>query len=191
VSALDIVFSVALIGGMMLGYSRGFINQLISIAGLLIAYLVAVTFYDDIAPALRAMLPFSTNETYRQYDAIVQGLQLDKYIYNALAFALLFFIVKFGLTIVGYVLNFIAKAPGLNMLNKWCGALLALAEVTILIIIAVHVLNAWPSANVQGWVKNSRIAPYVLEQAPLSKLLNLKDLLPIDKEPEPERSKPV
>ena len=148
-NTLDYVMLSIVALGLLLGYFRGFIAQIVSISGFVLAYLVAFYFYRDFAPLLRNAVSLPTYQNYQKYEFIVKGLNLDTYILNALAFAILFFGVKFALVIIGRALNILAKTPGLNFINRWSGALLGLAEALLIIIIAVNVITIIPSNGLQ------------------------------------------
>jgi uncharacterized membrane protein required for colicin V production len=152
--------------GMIGGFYRGFIAQIVSFAGFFIAYFVAFKFYDRLSPVLQSSLSLPSFETYQKYEFIVKGLRLETYIMNALSFAILFFGVKLALAIVGRMLNLIAKVPGLNVVNRASGALLGLLEAALIILIAVNVMTILPSDSAQKLMSGSTLAPYLINDFP-------------------------
>ncbi|TDG00419.1 CvpA family protein [Paenibacillus piri] len=166
-NGLDWAAAVLTVAGTVLGYYRGLVSQLVSVAGLFIAYVAAFALYRDTAPWIAGVLSLPAYETYRKYEYLVKGLNLDAYMYNAIAFALLFFGVKLALSIVGRVLNWIALTPGIKTLNKWSGALLGFAEAALLVIVAVHVMTVIPNDTAQRLLKQSAAAPYILNAVPV------------------------
>ncbi|HEY0829000.1 MAG TPA: CvpA family protein [Bacilli bacterium] len=142
-------------------------NQLVSIAGLVISYILAYQFFDIIAPWIRKMLPINSLTSYNKFKFLIENLNLDTYFYNALAFTLIFVCVKIALVIAGHLLNIAAKIPGLSFMNKWCGALLACVEVLLIVVLAVHLMNAAPSDKIQKWLADSRAAAVILTYSPL------------------------
>lgn len=146
---------------------RGFVRQLISAAGVVVAIIVAYFFYKDVAVWVRGWVPLETIQSYDQYRMLVEGLKLDVYLYNAVAFLLLFWGVKIGLAIVGRVLHLITLVPGLNALNKWSGALLGMTEGLVLVIVTLHVLAMLPSDQVQAWMDHSTLADTLLGWGPV------------------------
>jgi uncharacterized membrane protein required for colicin V production len=160
---VDITAAVLLIGGTAYGYHRGLIRQLISLTGFIVAYVIAFAFYDDVAPLLRSWIPLTAFEPVEKYEGIVRGLRLDVYVYNAIAFALLLFLIKIGLNVAGHLLDWLSRVPGLNMANRWSGALLALAEAALIIVIAVHVIQYVPAGAVRDSFGESRISEWVLQ----------------------------
>lgn len=174
-NVLDVVVAVMIVGAILLGYYRGFVAQLVSIAGFFIAYLVAYLLFDDLAAVLARALPIHSFQAVEQYAFIIEGLNLDRYLYNALSFALLFAVTKIGLSIVGRILNLVTKVPGVRALNKWSGALLALAEAVLIIVIVVHVMSVLPSESVQEVLEKSKSAAFIMEHMP-DTALKLKEL---------------
>ncbi|MDF2960105.1 MAG: colicin production protein [Paenibacillus sp.] len=165
-NGLDWAAAVLTVAGTLLGYYRGLVSQLVSVAGLFIAYVAAFAFYRDTAPWIAGVLSLPAYETYQKYEFLVKGLNLDAYMYNAIAFALLFFGVKLALSIVGRVLNWIALTPGIKTVNKWSGALLGLLEAVLLVVIAVKVMTVVPNDTAQRLLKGSVTTPYILQALP-------------------------
>lgn len=147
-NVLDIIIAAVLILSIILGYMRGFVKKLVSIVGWFAAYLVAYLFFDNLAPLLKSAFPMSYNENLANYSGFVTGLKLDTYIYNSLAFALLFFGTRIIITLVGYFLQGVASIPGISLINRWFGVVLALVEAAVIIIIGVMVLESLPSERI-------------------------------------------
>lgn len=166
-NGLDWAVLVIVAAGTVLGFARGFVAQLVSFVGLFIAYLVAFIFYDDVAPIIKNTLGLSGYETYQNYEFLAKELKLDTYVYNALAFAVLLFGVKLAFGIAGRLLGLIASAPGLKQINQWSGAALGLVEALLIVVVAVHVMTVVPNDTAQKLLKQSQMAPYVLEHTPL------------------------
>lgn len=162
----DLILLLIVAGCVILGYVRGLINQLLSIAGLFAAFLIAYLYHRDLAPYLLEKLPLSSFENYNNYEFLIKGLHLDIYAANVLAFALLFFGVKIVLSIVKRILNGIAYLPGLNFLNRTLGAAFGLLEGVLIVVILVNVMTIIPSDNMQSQLAGSSLAPYILEQFP-------------------------
>jgi uncharacterized membrane protein required for colicin V production len=161
VSVLDIVIVCLFIVSIVIGYLRGFVKQLVSIVGWFIAYLVAYLFYDDMAPVLQSWVPFSSKDALTEYSGIVSDLRIDTYIYNAIAFALLFFGSRMIITVVGYFLHGVVSLPGIRFFNRLGGVLLALVEAAVIVIIGLIVLEALPSERIAFLLDHSLIAGWL------------------------------
>ncbi|ANE46170.1 hypothetical protein SY83_07685 [Paenibacillus swuensis] len=161
-----ILISIGLIGS-FIGYRRGLLIQLVSILGFFAAYVAAFVFYDDVSPWLQNVFPVEALPSYQNMEFALKGLKLERYLYNTVAFALLFFTVKIALTFAGRTLNLITKVPGLNAVNQWSGAMLAILEVILLAIIAVNVMKMLPSESVNRLLEQSRTAQWLFDTTPI------------------------
>lgn len=163
---IDIVAAVLGVGALALGYNRGFVAQLVSIAGLFLAYLAAYWLYDDVAPLAANLLPLERAQSYNQYAFLVERFNLRVIFYNAVAFAFVFFAVRVGLSFAGRILHLAASIPGIKTINKWSGAALALIEAIILFVVAVNVMSVLPSDSIQRALAESESSLFVMEHMP-------------------------
>lgn len=164
---LDWILLLAIAVWIIRGFVRGFISQLVSFVGLFVAVLAAYLLYEQVAVIIAKMIPITAWHKYEDYELVINVFNLDTYFYNAIAFGVVFFAVKIGLSIIAYLLNFIAKAPVLNLMNKLGGLLLASIEAAIVLIIAINVMSALPNDTVQQLLGDSAIAQSILTKMPL------------------------
>lgn len=165
-NALDWIVYVLAAAACIIGYRRGFAAQLVSLLSLFVAWLTAYFFYDDAAHWVGKLVPVEAFVSYTKYEFIVRTLKIDRYVVNALSFLLIFLLVKIGLVLAGHVLSLIAKVPGLNALNRFGGALLALLETTALLLIAVHAMAILPSDGAQRLLAGSQAAQWLIGLTP-------------------------
>lgn len=162
-NVLDIVLLVLIAGGTWLGYSRGFVAQFVSIAGFFLAYIAAFVLSDDAVPWVRMVLPLPAGEGFTAQASLAF---VEPYIYRAIAFIVIFAVVKLGWVWVGRLLNFIARGSVLSAANRWSGALLGLTEATLLVVLAVHLLSLIPAQSVLRLFHESEIASYIIQYSP-------------------------
>lgn len=176
-NTIDIVAAVLVAGALFLGYHRGLVAQLVSVVGLIVAFLAASWLYDDFSPMIAGLLPLNRLQSYDKFAFLAEGLNWSVYFYNAAAFAVIFFVVKLTMSVVGRLLHLIASVPGLNMLNKWSGAGLALLEALVLFAVAVHVMIVIPSDKLQQTLERSVAADLTIRYTPelTGKLMELWD----------------
>lgn len=152
---IDAVVAAVLAVSTIFGYLRGFVRQLVSVVGWFAAYFVAYIFSGDVAPLLQTWFPVTYSRELSGYGEVVEGLDLDRYIYRVVAFALLFFGTKLILSVAGYLMHGVASLPGIRFFNRWAGALLAVCEAAIVIVIAVLVMDVLPSEQIRLLLENS------------------------------------
>lgn len=161
---LDLAVLAAGLLAFILGYRRGFVLQLVSFLSLVVAWIAAYLFYDDLAPWVGQLLSVDAWVDNSGYPEWLKGLPLEKYITAAVSFALLLFGVKLILNAAGHLLNLLAKVPGLNLLNRWSGGVLALAETVVLAAVVIQVMAILPYESVQTLLAGSRAAEWSMQQ---------------------------
>jgi uncharacterized membrane protein required for colicin V production len=168
-SHVDLIIIIIFIAGILMGYRRGFILQVVHLLGFFAAYIVAYRYFKEFAIVLQDWIPypFMDQETGTTEPPFwMQMFDMESMFYSAIAFAALFFGTKLALQVIGHVLHTVALLPGLNMANRWLGAALGFLEVLIILFIIAHVLVFIPWETGQIWMSQSKIALWLLEQAP-------------------------
>ncbi|SMO35409.1 CvpA family protein [Melghirimyces algeriensis] len=162
-NTMDFIIILLLIGGLVLGYRKGLIKEMISLVGVLLALFVAYQFSSDLAPALKGVIPLPQEVSD---NGLVKLLPIERTIYYALAFLLLFLGTKLMLSIVAALLTRMTQFPVLRQINGVGGALIGFLKVLLLVVIAVHLLQILPWENGQEAVDGSLISQGFLELTP-------------------------
>ncbi len=163
---LDIIIVAVLLMGLVVGLRRGFILQLIHMTGFIIAFAVAVIFYDDLAPKLELWIPFPAIGESSSIHMLFDSVGIDQAYYNAIAFLILFFAVKIAWQILGSMFDFIAQFPILKQLNGWGGGILGFLESYIIIFLLLYLIALLPIQSVQDGIQGSFIAQMIIEYTP-------------------------
>ena len=163
---VDLIIILLLIFGLLIGLKRGFILQLLHLAGFIIAFIVAAMYYDEIGPRLSLWIPYPEISDDSAWADFLQTLPLENGFYNAIAFAVIFFAVKIILQIIASMLDFVASLPILKSVNKLLGAVLGFLEVYLLLFIILYILALTPITGIQNWINDSSLALFMVEDTP-------------------------
>ncbi|MBT2569224.1 CvpA family protein [Planococcus sp. ISL-110] len=163
---LDILLIILLIGGIIVGAKRGFVVQLIHMIGFVIALVVAYTYYKPLSEYFVLWIPYPAVNENSQFTLVVDQLDLDQTFYQLLAFALIFFVVKFALQLIASMFDFLKFLPVLGFFSKILGAALGFVEAYILLFVFIYVFALLPVEVVQNQLENSGIAQSMIEHTP-------------------------
>ena len=163
---LDLVIVAILLIGLLVGLKRGFILQTIHMTGFIVAFIVAYVYYDELAPKLHLWIPFPTMGDTSSFQMLFDSVGLDTAYYNAIAFAIIFFITKIAWHMLGSMLDFIAHLPILKQLNHWGGGILGFMEVYLLMFIILYIAALLPMDAVQGSINGSILAETIIKDTP-------------------------
>ncbi|WP_019242852.1 MULTISPECIES: CvpA family protein [Bacillus] len=172
---LDLILLVIFLMGVTVGLRRGFILQLIHLTGFLVAFIVAVLTYDQLAPKLELWIPFPSMGETSSFNLLFDSVGLDQAYYNAIAFIAIFFGVKILWQIFGSMLDFIAQFPILKQLNRWGGGILGFLESYLIIFVLLYLAALLPIEFIQNHIQNSFLAESMIKHTPILSE-KLKDL---------------
>ena len=162
----DFIIILLLIFGILIGLKRGFILQLFHLIGFIIAFIVAVKYYDVLGERLALWIPYPDLSSDNAWADFLQALPLKNGFYNAISFAIIFFAVKIILQIIASMLDFVASLPVLHSMNKLLGSILGFLEIYLILFIVLYILALTPIEGVQTWINNSSIALFIIENTP-------------------------
>lgn len=164
---LDIIVGIGLLLSFVLGYRRGFVLQLVSLLGFFLAWITAYLFYDDIAPWVGRFVPVESFVQQTGFESLLKELPLERFIVGAISFSLLLFSVKLVLSAAGHLLNLLAKAPGLNAVNRWSGGALSVLEAAVAAVVIIQIMAVLPYDSIQELLAASRMAEWAMEWVPV------------------------
>lgn len=163
---LDLAIIALLLIGLLVGLKRGFILQVIHLTGFIVAFIVAYVYYDELAPKLHLWIPFPSMGDASSVQMLFSSVGLDTAYYNAISFAIIFFITKIVWQMIGSMLDFIAHLPILKQLNYWGGGILGFTEVYLLMFIILYIGALLPMDAVQGAFTHSILAETIVKDTP-------------------------
>ncbi|MBO2536034.1 MULTISPECIES: CvpA family protein [Rummeliibacillus] len=164
---IDLVIIILLVAGLVSGARRGLIVQLIQMAGFLISIIVAYLYYKPLAEKLVLWIPYPSVDENTTLKFAVEQLDLSQTFYQLLAFALIFFVVKFAIQILASLFDFLRYIPILGGLNRLLGGVLGVVEAYLLIFIVLYVLALLPIDGIQKYIEGSFLTTLMLEYTPI------------------------
>ncbi len=164
---LDILILILLFGGLVTGFRRGLIVQIIHMTGFIIALVVAYSYYKQLADKFVLWIPYPGVTAGSKLSMTVEQLDLDGTFYRLLAFVLIFLVVKFGLQLVASMFDFLKYLPVLGFVARIAGAVFGFIEFYILIFLVLYLLAMVPIVFIQDMVSGSRLAKSMFEHTPL------------------------
>ncbi|HJV16206.1 MAG TPA: CvpA family protein [Bacillales bacterium] len=164
---LDLAIIILLIMGYFIGLKRGFILQLFHLTSFIIAYIVAYIYYDQLAPKLTLWIPYPDFGGDSALKLFSEASHMEDAFYRAIAFVIIFFVVKILLQIIGAMLDFIAHLPILRQLNVWAGGLLGFSEVYLILFILLYIAALIPMEVFQSPLENSALASQIVNHTPI------------------------
>lgn len=153
--------------GLLMGLRRGFILQLVHLTGFFISMIVASIYYKKLANHIALWIPYPELSGDNAWAIFLNTMPLENAFYNAVSFAIIFFVAKIVLQVIAYMLDFVARIPVLRTLNKGLGALLGFIEVYVLTFIVLFIGALVPVTAIQDKLASSFLAKLIVQHTPI------------------------
>lgn len=163
---LSLILLIILISSFFIGLRRGFILQLFHLVSFVISIIVAYLYYADLAKVIRLWIPYPQLSTDSTFGMVVTSFNMEEVYYSGISFAILFFVTKIILHIIGSMLDFIARLPILKTINGWLGGILCFLEIYLLLFVVLHVAALLPIDVVQEHLNGSFLAKLIIDYTP-------------------------
>lgn len=164
---LDLFILAIFIISLIIGAKRGLVVQLIHIGSFIIALVVAIIYYKPLADKFVLWIPYPGFTEGSTMTLVLDTLDVDRTFYRVFAFAIIFFVVKISLQILGSMFDFLTYLPVISSLNYVLGATLSFVEAYIILFIGLYVVALIPIEPIQSIVDNSFITGLMLEHTPV------------------------
>jgi len=112
--------------------------------GFIIAIVVAYLYYKPLSEYFELWIPYPAITDESRFTMAISQLDLDQTFYQIFAFALIFFVVKFGLQLIASMFDFLKYLPVLGFISKILGAILGFIEMLILLFFFIYVFSLLP-----------------------------------------------
>ncbi|MBS4023554.1 MAG: CvpA family protein [Dethiobacter sp.] len=160
---LDIVLLVLIFYSAVSGWRRGLVRQLFDIAGIFIAYFVALRYSVAFMDWLSQYLPFQNWLPAWFTTQLPIGFILGDVLVRLLGFVLLFFIVRALIKVFSEIVHGIFSLPLLGTVNGLGGLAVGSLKGILLAIILVAVLKLVGTAFWRTALENSVVATSILD----------------------------
>ncbi|SDN56759.1 CvpA family protein [Alkalicoccus daliensis] len=164
---LSLFLLIWLVISFFVGYRRGFVLQAVHIAGLVLAFIAAWLYYEELANIIQLWIPFPQLPDESSWSLLNEAFGREMVYYNGIAFVLIFIVVKIIAQIIGSMFDFIANLPILHFFNNWLGAVLGFIEGLIILSILLHLAALIQVDLVQEILQTSSIAQWIYYYTPI------------------------
>lgn len=153
---VDLVLLLFIVFALWKGWRDGLVRQVVSVVGVVLAYVVSRMFYLALTPWVTRFLklPVDSHNPLRTF--LHGDLQI------AIAFALLFGLTYAAVKLLGLILDSVAKLPGLSVLNRVSGLVLGGVVAVLVAALVVNLLHLVPNTALQHALRGSAVAQFFI-----------------------------
>ncbi|MCW1929226.1 CvpA family protein [Bhargavaea beijingensis] len=164
---LDLIILIVLLAGLVAGYKRGLIVQLLHMTSIIIALIVAWKYYKPLAEKFVLWIPYPAVEAGNSLRISFGSIDFDETFYRLLAFVFIFLTVKLVLHLIASALDFLKYLPVLGSVNSFAGAALGFLEFYLILFFILYIVAMVPVAAVQSMIDSSLFSGAILKHTPI------------------------
>lgn len=153
---VTLIIVLLLILAFRYGLKRGLLMTLLSVAGYVVIFLLAVFLAKPMGTALASVMP-----------ALFKNTFFSGMFYNVLSFWIIAIVGSIIYRFLARTVNGITKLPLISQVNALAGAALSTVLMYVVIFFALLLMSSWPSQNVRATVQQSTVAEWMLKKTPL------------------------
>lgn len=168
---ISLVILLFLALGTMTGVRRGAVLQIGHLLSLIISFIVAVSFYDELAEKFKLWIPYPSTLDDAGIDltmfSIPSSVGLDEVFYKAFWFIVLFFVTKIVLSIIIAMFDSLTNIPVLKQVKGLLGGVFGFIEMYIFIFLILFLAAFAPIQSIQDGIANSSLASFMIQHTPV------------------------
>lgn len=157
---VDIIILVVFFMSMMVGFARGLVSEVVSLATLIAAFVVAIVFSEQLAAYFTSTE--SVQSVVEQTSSAI-GANTAKplsYVALGISFGLLFMVTVMIGSLVKYFLNLFFQFGLLGFTNRIFGGVFGLARGFIINLVLIFLVQLSPLAKEPWWVSSQFVRAY-------------------------------
>lgn len=163
---IDLLLVILLVSGLITGFKRGLVVQVIHMLGLFISIFVAYKYYKPLAEKLVLWIPYPGATAGETLSWTFDHLDLDMTFYRLIAFIFIFVASKLVLQLIGSGVDFLKHLPILGFVSRLVGAGLGFIEFYLILVFLLSVIVLLPIDMIQKLLSDSILAKAMFEHTP-------------------------
>lgn len=168
---MSLVILLFLALGTMTGVRRGVVLQAGHLLSLIISFIVALSFYDELAEKFKLWIPYPSTLDDAGIDltmfSIPSSVGLDEVFYKAFWFIVLFFATKIVLSIIIAMFDSLTNIPVLKQVKGLLGGIFGFIEMYIFIFLVLFLAAFAPVQSIQDAIADSSLASFMIQHTPV------------------------
>jgi membrane protein required for colicin V production len=156
---VDFIILAIFFASTLLGFGRGLVSELISLATLIVALIIATLFASPLASVFTSSPPVQS-AVNQAATAGVNAAQHVSYLAIGISFTLLFVGILIIGAIFGYIIGAAFQAGLMGLGNRFMGGIFGLARGFLINLVLIFLVQLSPFGNSSSWLNSSLVNAY-------------------------------
>lgn len=157
---VDYIILAVFFFSVLAGFGRGLVREIISLATIVAAFIVASLFAGSLADMFTSSASVQTVVTQASNSTGVNAAQSASYIALGLSFTLIFVGTIIAGSLIGYFINMAFQAGVLGIGNRLLGGVFGLVRGFIINLVIIFVVQLTPFASQAAWQQSQMVVSF-------------------------------
>lgn len=160
---MSIIIFILLIIGMVIGYRRGLILQLLHLLGTISAIIISAMNYKMLSSNFEMVMPYPST-AQSMSNALLPDLGNAEYaFYDMTAFLIIFVVAKIIIQLIVSAFDYLQQISVFGIFGEIAGVLLGLIEMIYVLTVIIFMLALVPFEFIQNAIGESGLATFIME----------------------------
>ncbi|WP_411841948.1 CvpA family protein [Salinicoccus sp. HZC-1] len=160
---MSILIFMLLIIGMVIGYRRGIILQLLHLVGTISAIIISAMNYETLSSKFDMVMPYPSTAQSMNHP-LLTGLSNTEYaFYDMTAFLIIFVITKVLIQVIVSAFDYLQQISVFGNAGEIIGSVLGLIEMIYVLTVILFMMALVPFEFIQTAIGESGLATFIME----------------------------
>ncbi|MFC3418338.1 CvpA family protein [Salinicoccus hispanicus] len=160
---MTLLILILLIIGMVIGYRRGIILQLLHLIGTISAIIISAMNYERLASRLDMVLPYPSTAQTISSSLLPEIDNAEFGFYKMAAFFMIFVVAKIVIQLIVSAFDYLQQVNAFGRTGDILGTALGLIEMIYLLVVILVMATLIPLDIVQTTIENSGLARFLMD----------------------------
>ncbi|SFK93175.1 Uncharacterized membrane protein, required for colicin V production [Salinicoccus halodurans] len=160
---MSIIIFILLVIGLVIGYRRGVILQLLHLVGTISAIIISAMNYDTLSSKFDMIMPYPST-AQAVHNPLLPDLANTEYaFYDMTAFFIIFVITKILIQVIVSAFDYLQQINVFGVAGEIAGLILGLIEMIYVLTVIIFMLAIIPLEFIQNAIGESGLATFIME----------------------------
>ena len=160
---MTLILLIILLIGLIVGYRRGAVLQLLHLIGAISALIIASLNYETLGSKFYLVMPYPSTAQENPNSVLSEVANLEYAYYYMFAFFIIFIVSKVIIQIIVSGFDYLQQITSSGLFSSIAGTVLGLIEAVYLLVVILFFIATIPYFPIQEGLADSSLASFIME----------------------------
>src|SRR5699024_2840271 len=163
IDAMSIIIFILLLIGLVIGYRRGVILQLLHLVGTISAIIISAMNYETLSARFDMVMPYPSTAQSVNNPLLPDLANAEYAFYDMTAFFIIFVVSKILIQLIVSAFDYLQQISVFGKVGEIAGLVLGLVEMIYILTVIIFMLAIIPLEFIQNAIGDSWLATFIME----------------------------